>query len=272
MAIAASHRVTRWIARRYGDSFPFYYVSEYPKSGGTWLARMVGDYLEAPVAHFSRLPMALRCVIPNHWGYEPRLSRVLYLYRDGRDVMVSLYFHHMKMARRVENPVSRRAARTYERLFGKGFDPEDAVGLLPRFIEHEFANPGRGTRLNWRDHVEGWARADPGAVTHLSYEDLRRDCAGTLGRALEALTGEPIDAWGLETAVEKMSMKRQTGRDPGQEDGRQHIRKGIIGDWRNYFSREAAEIFDHLAGETLVRLGYEPDRGWVGSVGSADRS
>jgi hypothetical protein len=58
-------------------------------------------------------------------------------------------------------------------------------------------------------------------------------------------------------------MKRQTGRAPGHADPTQHIRKGVVGDWRNHFSREAAETFQQLFGAALVRLGYEADDRWI---------
>lgn len=255
---------TRRIAIRWGESFPFYYVSEHPKSGGAWLAQMVSDSLQLPFPRRPVLPLGFSCVIQNHWCHHPGLRRVFYLYRDGRDVMTSFYFHHIRMARHVRGPASGHIRRTYEKLLGQGYDSRDVVRHMPRFIEHEFAHPGRGTPLNWRDHIEDWHRPEAtGQVTYLSYEDLRRDCAGTLGRAIEEITGEVIDPWRIETTVEKMSMKRQTGRDPGQSDMTQHARKGIVGDWRSYFSREASEVFNELAGDTLVRLGYETDRGWI---------
>ena len=257
-------RANRWIGARWGESFPFYYVSEHPKSGGTWLARMVADYLQLPFPQRTVLPLAFSCVVQNHWPHDSRFRRVFYLYRDGRDVAVSLYFDRMRVAHHEQRPGSRSLQGTYRRLFGPGYDPGDVVRHLPRFIEHEFANPGRGTPLNWRDHIDDWWRPEArGRIAYLSYEGLRRDCAAALGEALAEITGEPVDAWRLETTVEKMSMRRQTGRDPGQADVTQHIRKGIVGDWRNHFSREAAELFNELAGETLVRLGYESDTGWV---------
>lgn len=264
VAEKAAAQVTRWIGIRWGESFPFYYVAEFPKSGGTWLARMVGDYLQLPFPQYSLLPLAFSCVVQTFSSYHPALRRVFYIYRDGRDVMASLYFDRLRIARHARRPGSASIARTYEKLLGKDYDPADIVRHLPRFIEFEFAHPGRGTPLSWRDHVEGWYRPEAsGPRAYLSYEELRRDCAGALGRAIEAVTGEPADPWRIETTVEKMSMKRATGRDPGQGDPTQHIRKGVVGDWRNHFSREAAEVFDHLAGDTLVRLGYEADRGWV---------
>lgn len=264
LAQKLSTETTRQIAVRWGDSFPFYYVSEYPKSGGAWLAQMVGDYLQLPFPRHILLPLGFSCVVQNHWRCHPRLRRVFYLYRDGRDVMTSFYFHHIRMARHVGGPTAGHIRRTYEKLFGKNYDPQDVVRHMPRFIEYEFAHPGRGTALNWRDHIEDWHRPEiSDRVTYLSYEDLREDCVGALSRAIGEITGEAIDGWQIETTVEKMSMKRQTGRDPGQSDVTQHARKGIVGDWQSYFSREAAEIFDELAGDTLVRLGYETDRGWV---------
>jgi hypothetical protein len=256
---------TRWIGSRWGDSFPFYYVSEYPKSGGTWLARMISDYLQIPFPRFSLLPPTFASVVHNHWAYQPGLRRVFYIYRDGRDVMTSLYFHRLRIARHTNRPGKRRLTHTYERLLGKNYDPRDVVKHMRRFVEFEFSQPGRGTPLSWRAHVEDWHRPEqrPGTIAYLSYEELLSDCAETLGRAIETVTGQPIDPWQLDTTIEKLSMKRQTGRDPGQSDMTQHIRKGVAGDWRNHFSREAAVLFNELAGDTLVRLGYEPDTNWV---------
>ena len=257
-------KTTRWIGARWGESFPIYWVAEFPKSGGTWLARMVGDYLQIPFPQFSRLPLAVSCVVQEFGPYDSRLRRVLHVYRDGRDVLTSLYFDRLRIARHSERPGKARIARTYEKLLGKGYDPGDIVRHLPRFIEYEFAHPGRGAPLNWRDHIDSWAAGrETGHVAYLSYEELRQDCAATLGRAIRQHTGEPIDDWRIELTVEKFSMKRQTGREPGEADPSDHIRKGISGDWRNHFSREAAEIFDRLAGDTLVGLGYEDDRRWV---------
>ena len=225
---------------------------------------MLSDYLSVPFPRYSLLPITFSSVIQNHWRYHPDLKRVFYVYRDGRDVMTSFYFDRIRIARFANRPASAHLARTYERLFGANYDPDDIVRHLPRFIEHEFANPGRGTPVPWRDHVIEWVQPGrDGTVAYMSYEDLRHDCLGTMTRVLGQILGEEPDPWRVEIAVEKMSMERQTGRKPGQSDLSQHIRKGIVGDWRNSFSREAAEIFDHLAGDALVHLDYEADRSWV---------
>ena len=54
-----------------------------------------------------------------------------------------------------------------------------------------------------------------------------------------------------------------TKRESGVENRSSHLRKGVAGDWQNYFNAESREIFDYYAGHHLIRLGYEEDRSWV---------
>lgn len=252
----------RFIITHWGRQFPMYTVSEYPKSGGTWLGRMIADCLEVPLPQRFRLPLAMPCVVHNHWTYDRRFTHPFYLYRDGRDIMVSFYFHRMRVIARNKDVNDRLAGKRYERLFGKGYDPQDVRRWLPRFIEHEFAHP-RDSRVTWARHVESWYDPDRTHVAYLSYEDLLADTRATLTRAVEHVAGRRIEPWRIDMAVEKFSMARQTGRAPGEEDRSSFIRKGISGDWKNHFTREAAEIFHDRAGATLIALGYETDQRWI---------
>ena len=129
---------TRLIAIRWGNSFPFYYVSEFPKSGGTWVARMVSDYLQLPFPQLTIFPLGFRCVIQNHWTYHPKLQRVFYLYRDGRDVMTSYFFDRIRVARHSNRATRKRLGRRYEKLLGEKYDPQDSARLLPRFIDDKY--------------------------------------------------------------------------------------------------------------------------------------
>lgn len=40
------------------------------------------------------------------------------------------------------------------------------------------------------------------------------------------------------------------------------FRKGQIGDWTNHFNHEHKEVFKRVAGQTLIRLGYERNLNW----------
>ena len=54
-----------------------------------------------------------------------------------------------------------------------------------------------------------------------------------------------------------------TGRKPGNEDIQAHERKGIAGDWRNYFTdRVSTELGRVCYGSLLVATGYEKGFAW----------
>lgn len=256
----ASNLTNRFVAQRWGESFPFVYVVEYPKSGGTWLAKMIADVIGVPCPQRSIFPIGCASVLHNHWNYMRRLRRVVYLYRDGRDIVVSAFFHWMRHYRDPKAPAHREARAMARRLWGGHFDPDDSRGLLPRFIEDQFERPMvRGHP--WMRHVESWL--DKPHVAYVSYEQLRERPHENLKRVAEHAQSGGVEDWKVDAAVEKFSIERQTGRAAGQEDRKHFIRKGVVGDWSNHFSPEAARAFDERAGALLVRLGYEPDRSWV---------
>ncbi len=124
-----------WMTYFLSGVLPLYVVTEYPRSGGTWFANMLSEYLYRPFPR-DRLSAFRSCVMQGHTLFSQTIRNVFVVLKDGRDAMVSSYFHSF-------------------------------------------------------------------------------------------------------------------------------LRKGIAGDWRNYFNKEAREILHHYAGRELIRLGYEKDASWV---------
>jgi hypothetical protein len=56
--------------------------------------------------------------------------------------------------------------------------------------------------------------------------------------------------------------RRSGGRLHGEEDQRNHYRKGVSGDWRNYFTPKVKDAFKERYAGLLSRLGYEADENW----------
>ncbi len=267
-----ANKTTKFIGVYWGETFPFWYVCEYPKAGGTWLARMVADYLDIPMPQYTIMPLGCQCVIHNHWMFNARLRRVFYLYRDGRDVMVSLYFYRMRnLEQQPDSPFNRRLRQRYERAFGRDFDPQDIRSHLPAFIDLEMRRP-MNARISWPTHIRQWCFPRREHVAYLSYEQLLHDTAGSLERALTKFVEGPIDQERLLATVRRYSFRSMSGRERGVENRASFLRKGVVGDWRNHFTRAAAEVFDHHAGRTLIDLRYERDRSWIDGRLSTPRS
>ena len=234
-------------------ALPLYVVNEFPKSGGTWVGQMLGRALGVPFPR-NRFPVLRPSIMHGHYLNPRGMKNVVVAWRDGRDVMVSWY--HQQLVSHEWN--ERQVRRSRGELPLEDYD--DVNTNLPAFIEYAFTTP-HSPRFSWAEFARRWhGRKD---AVHVRYEDLRRDTAGELERIVLGLTGERLGPEKATTIEEEFSFERQAGRRAGQENRSSFLRKGVFGDWRNYFSPEARETFDRYAGEELILLGYERDRAWV---------
>lgn len=101
-------------------------LTEHPRSGGTWVSQMLADYLDIPTPR-NRLPTHRRCILHGHYLYVADPHDTIVMWRDGRDVIVSLYYYHLFFRR---NTMPGWAEKQQERL---GItDPADIQRYLPR--------------------------------------------------------------------------------------------------------------------------------------------
>jgi len=263
LAWRTSNRLTHLITIAWGRSLPLLSIAEHPRSGGTWVAEMLADYFQLPFPKYSRFPVACAAVIHTHLWYSPRLPKAVFVVRDGRDLVVSSYFYTLQWIERLLalSQHRHRHIRLYPSLLGATTDEADCRERLPRFITDWWSNP-IGCRFNWGDYTTSWTTNRANVIV-TSYEALRADCIGEMARLIELLTEIPVDVDRLTATVAKYSFVRQTGRHPGQQNVLSNKRTGQVGDWRNYFAREAAIEFQSLAGDMLMRRQYEADDSWV---------
>ena len=228
-------------------------LSEYPKSGGTWLSQMLAAALDIPYPR-NRLPMLRRQVIHGCYLKVSPGAPTVVVWRDGRDTMVSFYYHLV-----FDKPITSKkfSDRLREDL---GIENPHAIREnLPRFIEWAFQGGYPG--YSWADFYDAWKHRS--GYVETSYERLKADPQDELARVIEELGLGSVSDARLAEVVDEFSFSRQSNREAGEEDVTSFVRKGIVGDWKNVFSPEARKIFDRYAGEELVALGYEPSRSWI---------
>jgi hypothetical protein len=82
-------------------------------------------------------------------------------------------------------------------------------------------------------------------------------------RAMFDFLGWTVSDETLRDIVEYHSFERRArGRERGQENRFSHYRRGVAGDWTNFFDRKLGEMFERACPNLLVELGYEQDRNW----------
>ncbi len=240
---------------------PLYIVSEYPKSGGTWISQMIAEYLDIPFPR-NRHPGFRSCVMHGHMLYSPLMRNVTVVFRDGRDAMASLYFH-MLFENDKNSPTL--VAKMRRRL---GFrDYEDVRANMRSFIEYVTASEERSFspyHFTWAKFVRSWFDRD---VVFTKYESMVASSVSELERIVLAHTGEPVDIGRVSNIAEKYSFHNQAKRAPGVENRKSFLRKGKPSDWKDKFDRAAACLFDEIAGQELRRLGYVGGAGWVDECG-----
>ena len=152
-------------------------------------------------------------------------AKLLVIYRDGRDVVVSSRFF-------TENHLKR-----------------DSWSLQKSIMK-------------WRGEIEAQLQyAEPHRLFTCSYEQLLANGKAVVQRLFQHLELSAQDHL-LDDILRRTSFKALTGRNAGEEARERFIRKGVSGDWQNHFNAEHKIIFKELAGDLLIKLGYEKDHNW----------
>lgn len=251
--------------QRIGIGRPHIFVCEFPRSGGTWISNMIRDMVGHVPAADRDSPSA---VLHTHVRHGSRLRPAVYVVRDGRDVVVSMYFFQVRHLRQRTPITGARAHRNFTYLFGPDYDAEDVKSNLPKYIENLSSRPlgvivgrRRSSQFKpWPEHIRDWINRN--GLVVVRYEDFLKAGAEQLGRVAEYLNvkvGEEL----LKEIVENHSFEKLTGRHAGDEDRSSFFRKGVAGDWIEYFTSDAAQAFQEFAGTLLIDLGYEDDNSWV---------
>lgn len=168
-------------------------------------------------------------------------SPIIYVHRDGRDVMASLY-HYMQ-----------------------SFDETVKGQSFSAFLRGEAALDGVASGLSrpayWARHIRAWL-ARPNALA-VSYGTLESDYEAALRRMAAFLDVRlnralrPIHLPGAQsqpTYLERVKWK--LGIRPKKLSSAVQPRRGKSGDWRVHFSERDLDFFMSESGEMMRRLGY----------------
>jgi hypothetical protein len=228
------------------------------KAGSQWIHKIlracVPDIIVDPqiyVAHFLSSPIQKGKVYPTVYVtrkqfysvHLPPNWRHFVIIRDLRDTLISAYFS-LKTSHSVVAPSILEMRQKLHTL-----SIED--GLL--YLLDEWLSGCADIQKSWLEYNEKF----------IYYEDLLLNDIEILEKILIDDCNLPVSKKVLNEAITANRFEMITkGRKRGQENITAHERKGIAGDWHNYFTDKVKDRFKCLYGKLLVATGYEQDMDW----------
>ncbi|MFC1856768.1 sulfotransferase domain-containing protein [Thermodesulfobacteriota bacterium] len=226
------------------------FLVSYPRSGNTWVRQMIAllkhpeldltrdevdAYIPDPYYNPSILSVISRPrVIKSHEPYVPEYPKVIYLFRDGRNCLVSWYDVQTKLDGYTE---------TFD-AFVKGCI-SGAIGPFG----------------SWQDHVKSWVlTAHNKPILNIRYEELCDQTEQFLQK-IGIFLDIAADKNKIRAVIEGSSRQVRQAflRNIRPHQWNKGFRGGVLGGsekWREFFSDELLELYWQYAGETMEALGY----------------
>ncbi|XP_068193842.1 amine sulfotransferase-like [Antennarius striatus] len=166
-------------------------------------------------------------------GLKDKKAKIIHVMRNPKDIVVS-YYHFCQVDSALDTPES------FEQLY------ED-------FLR------GNVMASSWFDHIREWkSKIDQYNILYLTYEEMVMDLKAAVIKICTFL-GKNLSEADVEKVVEKSTFKNMK-EDPKANykflktvEG-DFLRKGQIGDWKNYLTVAQSERVDRLLQERLSDL------------------
>ncbi|KAM3851050.1 amine sulfotransferase-like [Vipera latastei] len=233
------------------------FIITYPKSGTVWFRNILclilyeghlngtenislstrAPFLDYNIHNVDIAQLPSPRVIMAHLPYylaskelRAKRGKVIYVYRNPKDVMVS-FFHYTNSMKGIEKS-------------------SDLEPFMQNFLS------GKVVSSLVFDHVKGWhTHQDEFNILILCYEEAVQDLKGTVLQICKFI-GKELSSQEVDKVVEMTTFKNMKA-DPRVNcvkyyeqlfglKNMQHLRKGIVGDWKNIMTVSQNERFDNI--------------------------
>ncbi|MDY7014930.1 MAG: sulfotransferase domain-containing protein [Cyanobacteriota bacterium] len=254
-------------------------VVGYPKSGNTWITRLVAELVSCPVVGFwnsDRDEMAregfhrkseFECFKSHHQLSELEgqsdlnCSRIIYVVRDPRDIAISsAYYFQFERYPQLREFFQQfpKGLGFYNRILKKiPCSERYRIARAIQIVLYGSAEINYFCRIPWKVHCKPYLER---GCFFVKYENMLVNAEDECKRILNYL-GLHRQDWEIAGAIEKQSFKRKKAEflKQGDLDKAKFLRAGETGQWERKLSREQKQLFVRELSEEFVQLAYSRD-------------
>lgn len=263
------------------------HVIAYPKSGSTWLMRLLGDALDCPYGYNEKIHDTGKInndyyVRHSHYSkndmpiYFNNSTKIVYIVRDIKDVLVSGFFHHHRINEKFVLKHNDNNNFLLKRLFWRGLVFNLEILKLTRSwgslsggddIKHFLGGIFLSTRWikdlkfsivgDWSSHIKYW-RGFSDNVIIVKYEELLYDTNNIIIDIFQRFNIK-YDTKQIIHAINKNNFDTQKKYYNYINDIKKYkfLRKGKIGDYKRFLNKRQIKTINNIHGETIKILGYK---------------
>ena len=226
------------------------HIIGFPKSGNTWLARLMSDILNSRidakphelvnnVTNYDKPSESNYLIKKVHWVNYDNLKdlEIIYIIRDIRDVLISAFFHNNRGIK-ISDIECSWFLQKYFNYEIKALNQRWQGNPLIRMKSLMSFKGRSGARIGgWSEHVYKWTNLSN--ITIVRYEDLLENPFDVLRKILREKNIH-VNSCNIEQAIEKNSFKSMKELFKKQNDlyNYKFLRKGKSGDWSNILTQD----------------------------------
>jgi hypothetical protein len=251
----------------------------YPKSGNTWITRLVAELVGCPVVGFLNSDhheiareglereSNFRCYKSHHQAYELdeidiKSKKIIYVLRDPRDICLSgsAYFVIERW------PFLGRLFSDYPKMYRiyKGINKliisrsKYRIKRMAEAIIYGSREVHWWVRVSWAAHYKPYLEKN---TFFVKYEDLLSNTKEECERIIDFLGIQRTDAQ-INAAIEKQSFKNKKKEflKKGQQKKANFLRTGRKEQWREGLPLQQKKMFEEMLNTELIQFGYPTEK------------